>query len=245
MRLRDWLGALVHVREDGEGRHSNTSLSQPQLLMRRSLIIALPVACLALTVPSFGQGAAVARNADQAWTDLTAQKNTQGKGGKSVTAVAPASDRKARIAEQADDSAKLAQSARAFYQQYPNHPKAAEAKKIEVVAAIHGIKPENPAQERDAVGAATLFRRNQLNPLADRFEVALALDRYQHSQTLKSRRVQDATAEWVRLADNLKKEFGDLPALQEYYVSIARRAETSAATAIAGGPASTNDSNRR
>jgi hypothetical protein len=185
------------------------------------------VACIRAQTP---QAPALA---DQEWANvLNVAKPTPLT--KSVDgSVRKAADVQSEIMQQAVRSREAAQRARQFYLQNPSHPKAAEARKLEALSAIRGVQTGNTSQEQSAVALAKAYRDNRSVPATDRFDVALALDRFELSLKTKARTVPDRPEEWIKVADKLRVEFGELPALYTYYIDIARNADLGIATELA------------
>ena len=183
-----------------------------------------------LGTTAFAQGA---KTADQQWADVASLAAPAGVA-KTANGKKRTNDEiKADIKQQAARSRQAAQSARDFYTQFPGHPKAAEAKKTEALASLRGVETDNATQIQSALSIAQAFRANSSLAAADRFDVALAMDRLKLSLEIKQRRATDQPASWRKLADDLRKEFGDLPALQSYLMDIARTADGATAVELA------------
>ena len=186
----------------------------------------------AITVSMRAQGAA-AGPADQAWANLSVLAKP--------TALARAVEGKpktpaqlnAEIKQQAARYRQTAQSAREFYTTHSGHPKAGEARKLEALAAIRGVEAGNAAHEQVAFDLGKAFRENAVNPIADRFEVALAMDRLDLSLQIKSRKARGRPEDWKAVGDKLKPEFGAVPALYTYYMDIARTLDAATAAKLA------------
>jgi hypothetical protein len=189
-----------------------------------------------------GNGRAITPGADQAWLDLQALKQPAPKsmvrGGRDAS---PA-ETTAKIKQQVQQLQQLAVAARDFRMQNPDHAKAGEARKIEIIAMLQSIDGTNAGQEQSVLAQATAYRADKTIPGVDRFDVALFQERYNLSLRIRSKAVKDQPQEWTKLGDALLKEFGDLPALQAYYLEIARRADDltalQIATQVARSPAS-------
>lgn len=141
----------------------------------------------------------------------------------------------AQVHQQQEQSWRAMEAARQFYTRFPDHPKATEAHKIEAIAAMHAIRGDDAAHEQFATTTATSFRDNKSLPTEDRVEVALALERYVLSTKIKAKAVKDEPSEWLRLGEDLEKEFGTSSVIQSYYLQLARRAEATLANQIATG----------
>lgn len=126
-----------------------------------------------------------------------------------------------------------AELARQFHLQNPNHPKAAEARKIELVNAFRGVEIGNATEAQAPLTTARAFRGNPANSIADRLEVALAMDQFVFSLRVKSGTARLTVLDRVRLADTLRVEFGDVAALHDHYMEFAREADQFTAQRIA------------
>lgn len=181
--------------------------------------------------PATAQGNS--KSAEQAWNELEILLAQKPAGTIRSGSVESLSARRAKIAIQAAHFRDVADAARDFYSRNATHPKAAEAKKIEAVNSIRAVTDGNALEERHALAVATEYRDDKSHSNVDRAEVALALERFRLSLRLKAKSTADSTSEWLKLADDLQKEFGDYPALQSYYVEIARRTDAATAAQIA------------
>ena len=171
--------------------------------------------------------------ADQAWASVSNLAKPVGLV-RAVDGKAKTPDElKADIKQQGARRRLASQGAHDFYTDYPSHPKAQEARKVEAVAAIQGVESGNAAQEQAAFALGKAFRENKSYPLLDRFEVALAMDRLDLSLRIKNRKAMGRAQDWKALGDKLKTEFGDIPAVHAYYMEIARTADRATAIKIA------------
>ena len=181
-------------------------------------------------VHAFAQGA---KTPDQQWADLASLAAPAGVARTANGKIKSSDEKKADIAQAAARSQQAALDARDFYTRFPSHSKAGEAKKLEALASVRGAETDKAAPTQAALSVAQVFRANTSFPLADRFDVALAMDRLKLSLEIKQRRATDQPATWRKLADDLRTEFGDVPALQSYLMDIARTADATTATDLA------------
>lgn len=151
------------------------------------------------------------------------------------TAIAKVTPEQKLAADQAaaDRARQVADAAKDFYTRYPTHANAAQARKIEATAALSGLKSATAAQEQAALRVAGDFRKNQANPVADRFDVALAMDRFQTTKTLGGGALRKNPTAYEKLADNLRVEFGDRPEVFQLYAGVAHQIETEAGHKLA------------
>jgi len=133
----------------------------------------------------------------------------------------------------ADRARQVSQAAKDFYSQFPTHANAAQARKIEATAALSGLKSATPAQEQAALRVAADFRQNKANPPEERFEVALAMDRFQSTKAQGGKPLSKNPQAYEKLADNLRTEFGDRPEVFRLYAGIAHQVETEAGHTLA------------
>jgi hypothetical protein len=172
--------------------------------------------------------------ADDKWTSLTNSLSATSKVKVSVGSDrSNLSDSKIKIAQQADSSRQTALDAKTFYTQYPTHPKAEEAKKIEVLAELKGVKETDATQEKKAADLAKAFRADLSHPVSARTEVALVADQLALSRKIKAKTVADRPAEKEKLADAIRTELGQTPELHNYYVQVAKSADMFTAKRIA------------
>ena len=216
-----------------------------------------------LTAPNFGWAQTAARPssaADTAWQTLTALRTppastapttspatpkSPNPPGTSIGPTAPASSAsgvtakltpvqvKSATQQEADRSRSVAQAAKDFYTKFPTDANAVQARKIEATAALNGLKSATPAQEQAALRVAGDFRQNKGNLPEDRFDVALAMDRFQSTKALGGKPLSKNWQAYEKLADNLRTEFGDRPEVFRLYAGIANQIETEAAHTLA------------
>ncbi len=130
--------------------------------------------------------------------------------------------RKNQIAQQADNSRAVAASAKDFYTKYPTHANAEEARKIEVLAELRGIKLGDTSQEAKAMALAGTFRADRSHPQAARVEVAYTMDRAELSRQIKNGEKTARGSERLSVAARLRTEFGEIPEYHTYVMELAR-----------------------
>jgi hypothetical protein len=125
-----------------------------------------------------------------------------------------------------------ADRAKQFYVQHPAHPKAREARKIEVESLLRAVRAGAYEHESKAVRLASDYRADGGNPRRDRFEVAaLAQDIAMQKRPLTSRAA--ILAEYEKTALELLGEFHDEPAAYDMLLGVARNADPVRARAMA------------
>lgn len=126
-----------------------------------------------------------------------------------------------------------ADTAKNLHSNFPNDGKAAVARKIEILSrlAAVGLGASDPAGS--VWVAADVFRRDQRNPVGDRYEVALAAECMATPASRTNITPGNTTAE-ERLADTLFAEFGDIPQVQAHYASLMRTSDATVTARIAG-----------
>ena len=95
---------------------------------------------------------------------------------KSAGPVAPAVV-KTENAQRAQKFRAVAQGAKDFAAQFPEHARAGAARKVAVLAELEGTLSGDKTHERAAVATAAAFRADKTNPAPARYEVAHAMDR--------------------------------------------------------------------
>lgn len=143
-----------------------------------------------------------------------------------------AGERKLKRDERADQLVRSSIEAKAFYLLYPNDPQAGEAKKIEILSLLDSARLGRQSSESSAVELGNAYRvdKNQLRE--NRFEVAAAIERYQLSKKIE-RELRAKPAEYEKLADGLRKEFGDIPQVHGFYLGAAKEVEMVSSSRIA------------
>ena len=126
-----------------------------------------------------------------------------------------------------------AAKARDFHTRFPSDARAAAARKIEAVAALHAAPRDNSTEARAAIRTAQDFRADVRNPVADRLQVALIMERRAEPHDVGRRRpLYNATAA-ERTAERMRREFGDIPEVFALYGEIVDRAEFRTADRLA------------
>ncbi len=202
--------------------------------MHRSiLLLGVALSAIVSTHAQPSSAAAILAAGDQAWAELVALNTVPTvlkiRQGDDLTTT----DAKAKITRQADQSLVVSKRAHDFYSQFPGHSKAAEARKIEAITSLRAVTDGDTAQEQSALTIAGLVRDSRSAPSSDRFEVALSIERLKYTKQLKSKTARGTSAERVQIGEDLRKEFGDQPGLQKYYLEIARHADTDTASGLA------------
>jgi len=135
--------------------------------------------------------------------------------------------------QKAQQSRQIASAAKTFYLAYPTDSRAGEAKKIEALAALNGVLDDDKAHEQAALAAGQGFRSDSAKLSADRFEVALAVERLHVSRRLGAKRFVNNSSELEVLAQKLHDEFGALPAADNFYIGVARYADMATSARMA------------
>ena len=159
--------------------------------------------------------------ADQAWTAFTnLQKSaaTPAAAGQGVSASAQV---QAQKTAQAQSARQVAAAAKDFYTRFPSHAEAAKARKQEALSALAGITDDDLSYETTALKTAGDFRVNKANPIADRFDVAHAVERHTVGRKLGGKSWLSAPFESEAMADRLSGEFGHFPGVYANYLHVA------------------------
>ena len=136
--------------------------------------------------------------------------------------------------QQANQFLQASQSAKDFYTNFPDHVKAGEAKKIEVLAALQGASSDDKAQGQSAIQLAQNYRGKSANAASDRFEVAVMAERLKLSVSSGGSLYENNPKELEKIADGLRREFGDMDEVHRFYASVARTADMDTAKRVAG-----------
>jgi hypothetical protein len=168
-------------------------------------------------------GKSGANDADSRWASLQAAVKISP--GNSANAAKGSDEQKTQIATLADKSRATAASARDFYTKYPTHAKANEARKIEALAELRGVKSTDETQQKQALTIGKAFRSDHRQSLDARTEVALAMDRLELSEKIRRKAVSDRPVEKEKVADGVRAELGHTAALHAYYVEVSRNAD--------------------
>lgn len=181
-----------------------------------------------------------ASKADQAWADLQVKTKPDPQAKIDPERERSFEAKTAKVKAQADQAFQASVSAREFYARYPDHPQAREARKVEALSAIRSIQIGNTGLEEYATTIANTYINDKSYAAADRFDVSLAVERFKFSKNIKADRNLDTIRGWLKVGDDLKKEFGDGPGVQAYYLEVARRADNATAVQIATDVARSN-----
>ena len=122
---------------------------------------------------------------DACWASL--QAATKPTPGNSASAAKGSNEQKTQIVQAADKSREAAANAKDFYTKYPTHANAEEARKIEAISELHGVKDGDDIQKTKALSVAKAFRDDRSHSVNARTEVALAADRLGLAQKIKGR----------------------------------------------------------
>lgn len=126
-----------------------------------------------------------------------------------------------------------AQAAKAFHLEFPNSFYAPEAKKTSALGGLLGVTDGDPAQESLALQAADAYRSDKSNPIKSRFEVAVLAERMRARGASSGKIHSNNTRELTKIAQKLHLEFGDIPEVFAFYMSVARSADMTDAPALA------------
>ncbi len=170
--------------------------------------------------------------ADAAWSAVTTLTKTAGNSAKSAGPVAPAVV-KTENTQRAKKFRAVAQGAKDFAAQYPEHGKAGEARKVAVLADLEGTLSGDKTHERAAVAVAAAFRSDKSNPAPARFEVAHAMDRRDLSKKILWQPWYTHTPLAEQMLDKLQKEFGRTPEVYGGYLALAEHTNCDNARDIA------------
>jgi hypothetical protein len=141
--------------------------------------------------------------------------------------------KKADRLQKADSARQTATAAKAFYADFPDHVNAHAAKKLEALSSVDATVGASPDDKKAALQVAGSFRTNHANAPADRFEVAVAMDRTSLSEKFGGELYTNNPAELEALAERLHTEFGDIAECLSFYVSVARTADLTTASRMA------------
>ena len=166
--------------------------------------------------------------ADAAWQALKAKlapapsSNNNGKG--AVVRKTPAQIAADRAAA-ADRYAQASDQAKAFHTQYPKDANAGLARKLEVTSALESARLGRVSAEASALALAETFRKDKNQLREYRFEVALAAERLLMKKAGGEFSPHEKPLEHEKIADKLRKEFGETPEVMGLYASIAKSAD--------------------
>lgn len=188
---------------------------------------------LALAVSATSGRSQTLAAADQKWNDLSRLSAPAPVARASSGKKASITDVEASVKQQAARARQAAQAAREFYTQFPSHPKANEARKMEAMSTVQATESADSAGVQSALAVARPYRQNTQHSPADRLDVSLAMDRLELSAKIRQGQEVDTAAKWKALADVLRAQFGDMPALDAYCLDIARTADPATTVQLA------------
>lgn len=119
---------------------------------------------------------------------------------------------------------------RQFYHQNPGHPKAATARKLELVIGLQRAKM-GAADISEVIVRANALRLDKSIPTSDRYDIALAVENTEHWRRARAARSTPVRTfvEQEQLADELYLEFGAIPQVCGLYAGLVLRASPSQA----------------
>jgi hypothetical protein len=112
-------------------------------------------------------------------------------------------------------------AAREFYTTHAAHPRATEARKLEALAALEGITPKDKSYERTAFATATAFRTSTSHPVADRIQVAHAMESVAITRRTLGRPWFANPLLAETMLDRLRAEFGERPEIWGQFLALA------------------------
>ena len=199
--------------------------------------------CILGNVQGQGAGptpaAAAPRSADEAWEQVSAKARTAAdiKVSKPSAFVAADAADATRIKDQRAKRAQAqrgaAEAAKTFHSTYPQHAKALAARKVEVLAGLEGILPSDRLHEKAVLAVAEAFRRNPALPVADRLEVAHAIEAREVERRLPGYPWFKNPVLAESMLDRLRIEFSDRPEVWGRYLALAQHTYCDAGRDIA------------
>ncbi|MES2693283.1 MAG: hypothetical protein V4773_07400 [Verrucomicrobiota bacterium] len=187
------------------------------------------IACTLTASLLHAQPTASSRNPDTDWTGVQNLKSTP----VSTTAQGKRKPTAEIAREKAEAARVVAAAAKKFYTDHPSHVSAGEARKLEAVHGLLGVTEADKAQEQAALQTARQYRSDKTNPVEARFEVALLLERTEARASLSSKVNGNNPRQLEIIADKLKTEFGNIPEVFNFYVSVARGADMASSHTLA------------
>lgn len=150
----------------------------------------------------------------------------------------PAGQKKTK--EQADEERRLqtaafvaaAEKAKEFYSTYPDHPGAAEARKIEVVSLLRAARGGSAEAEAGATAVAQGFVDDDTNSRRDRYVIASMLKQ----RAVEKKAPGDPAAllsEYEKNAAELYAEYADVPEVYHLFLGLARNSPEAKARQLA------------
>lgn len=198
----------------GQGLTSNTTTSNATVGSRPPSIVAPPV---------------TSKMADDEWQLLSTASVPKSRVSVGLLNTAQRAAARDTEAKRLQD---LAKQAKDFYTKNPTDPRNAQARKIEVKAALASVGTGNKSMEQDALTRAAAYRVNVANLREDRFEVAVEMEMLKlRSRGSKGRSSLESEKE--KIADGFRGEFGDIPEVVGFYTGIAAKADMHTANRIA------------
>lgn len=183
--------------------------------------------------------AAALRAGDQAWDALQAQSRTANRApvarlkGIVASSRAEATRLKQERETRAQKFRATARAAKEFHTQHAAHPQAAEARRLEALAGIEGITPQDKPYERAALATAAAFRVNPAHPVADRIQVAHAMESVTLARKTLGRPWFANPVLAETMLDRLHAEFGEQPAIWGHYLALAENTYCDAGNDVA------------
>jgi hypothetical protein len=132
---------------------------------------------------------------------------------------------KAQVAARALAQRQTATAAKDFHARFPSHAQAPAARKLEALASLAGITDDDKVHETAALKTAGDFRANKAHPVADRYDVAHAVERHVVGRKLGGKSWLSAPFESEGLADRLRTEFGHFPGVYANYLNVAQQTQ--------------------
>lgn len=120
--------------------------------------------------------------------------------------------------QQADFTQKAA-NAKAFYERFPDHPKAIEARELEIISLLQGDHGNNSRGKSDLADRVTSFRSNSEIPSRKRAEVVKVFELRNATSGIKGN--ADHKVVFEEVARDLKTEFADTDVGDDLLLSVA------------------------
>jgi len=131
-----------------------------------------------------------------------------------------------RVAQEVSQFHRASLKANAFYLTYPTDSRVWAAHKLEAVAELQSVQLGGVQYQSHANAVASSYRTDPGNSVADRFDVALAMETVSLPASLRGTSIAQNGPVHQALADKLHGEFGDVPQVYGLYVSIIRTADS-------------------
>ena len=191
--------------------------------------------CLALVTlagaVTSGSAQSAASDASAKWRDIVVLVTPP-------RAIDPIAANKAKSPSQstqdfANQAKQIAIAAKDFYAKFPSDQNAGKAKKTEALYAAIGAQPGDSDQGRAALQTASAYRSDSTNSAKDRLEVAVAMEQAQlRLKPSRDKTIYNSVA-MTKAADNLQKEFGNIPEVGDFYIGVARTADRATSVRMA------------